>query len=139
MWSKILELFCLYFMELDIFEKFITGGILMELTKWIKNVRKWTMSELHTDDKKSYSRNPNHILQSAKNFSEKLYIKETNVQNRHYWTSNKQFHHCEGKIVLKKVTNSISCQTNINSSGNDSVTTKFYKRLSNELTYNVYQ
>ena len=53
--------------------------------------------------------------------------------------SNKQFHHCEGKIVLKKVTNSINSQTNIKSSGNDSVTTKFYKHLSNELTFNVYQ
>ena len=37
-----------------------------------------TMSELYTDDKKSkYSRNPNHILKAAKNFYEKLYIKET--------------------------------------------------------------
>ena len=53
--------------------------------------------------------------------------------------SNKQFHHCERKIVLKKVTNSINSQTNIKSSGNDSVTTKFYKHLSNELTFNVYQ
>ena len=26
-----LELFCIYFMELDIFEKFVIGGILMEL------------------------------------------------------------------------------------------------------------
>ena len=44
-----------------------------------------------------------------------------------------------GKIVLKKVTNSVNSQTNIKSSGNDSVTTKFYKHLSNELTFNVYQ
>ena len=43
------------------------------------------------------------------------------------------------KSVLKKVTNSINSQTNIKSSGNDSVTTKFYKHLSNELTLNVYQ
>ena len=46
-----------------------------------QNMQNGTMSELHTDDKKSYSRSPNHILKSAKNFSEKLYIKETNVQN----------------------------------------------------------
>ena len=49
-----------------------------------QNMQNGTMSELHTDGKKSYSRNPNHILQSAKNFSEKLYIKGKNVQNRYY-------------------------------------------------------
>ena len=43
-----------------------------------------TISELYTDDKKSkYSSNPNDILESAKNFNEKLYTKETNVQNCH--------------------------------------------------------
>ena len=52
--------------------------------------------------------------------------------------SSKQFHHCERKIVLKKVTNSINSQTNIKYSGNDSVTTKFYKHLSNELNFIVY-
>ena len=41
--------------------------------------------------------------------------------------SKKQFHHYERKIVLKKVTNSIN-----------SLTTKFYKHLSNELNFNVY-
>ena len=34
--------------------------------------------------------------------------------------SNKQFHHCEGKIVLKKVKNSIISQINIKSSVSDS-------------------
>ena len=33
--------------------------------------------------------------------------------------SNKQFHHFEGKIVLKKVTNSLISQTNIKYSGNN--------------------
>ena len=43
-----------------------------------QNMQNRTMSELHTDDKKSlYSRNQNHMLESAKNFYEKLYIKET--------------------------------------------------------------
>ena len=46
-----------------------------------------TRSELYIDDKKSkYSSNPNHILKSAKNFNEKLYTKEINVQNCHCWT-----------------------------------------------------
>ena len=41
-----------------------------------------TIPELYTDDKKSkYSCNPNDILKSAKNFNEKLYTKEKNVQN----------------------------------------------------------
>ena len=85
------------------------------------------MSELHNDDK-------NHnILETLIIFlSQSLLVK--------FLTKRKfQFHHCEGKIVLKKVTNSVNSQTNIKSSGNDSVTTKFYKHLSNELTFNVYQ
>ena len=53
--------------------------------------------------------------------------------------SNKQFHLCEGKIVLKKVKNSINSQTNIKSSGGDSVTTKFFKHPSNKVTFYVYQ
>ena len=49
-----------------------------------RNMQNGTISELYTDDKKiKHSRNPNHILKSAKNFYEKLYIKETNVQNFH--------------------------------------------------------
>ena len=48
-----------------------------------QNMQNGTKSELNIDDKKSkYSRNPNHILKSAKKFYEKLY-KETNVQNCH--------------------------------------------------------
>ena len=36
-----------------------------------------TISELYTDDKKpKYSRHPNHILKSAKNFYEKLYKRD---------------------------------------------------------------
>ena len=51
--------------------------------------------------------------------------------------SNKQFHHCEANIFLKKVTKSINSQTNIKFSGNDSLTAKFYKHLSNELHPNI--
>ena len=36
--------------------------------------------------------------------------------------SNKQFHHCEANIFLGKVKESINYQTNIKSSGNDSLT-----------------
>ena len=37
-----------------------------------------TKSELYTDNKKSkYSSNPNDILKSARNYFEKIYIKET--------------------------------------------------------------
>ena len=53
--------------------------------------------------------------------------------------SNKQFHHCKVNIFLEKVTKSINSQTNIKSSGNDNLTVKFYKHLSNELKPNVYQ
>ena len=46
-----------------------------------------TISKLYTDDTKSkYSSNPNNILKSAINFNEKLYTKETNVQNCHCLT-----------------------------------------------------
>ena len=41
-----------------------------------------TISELYTDDKRSNdSSNPNDILKLSKVFNEKLYAKETNVQN----------------------------------------------------------
>ena len=53
--------------------------------------------------------------------------------------SNKQFHHFELNIFLEKVIKSINSQGNIKSSGNDSLTRKFYKHLSNELSSNVYQ
>ena len=42
-------------------------------------------------------------------------------------------------MFLVKVTKSINCQTNVKSSGNDSLTAKFCKHLSNELSFNVYQ
>ena len=48
--------------------------------------------------------------------------------------SNKQFDHCRTNIFLEKVTKSINSQTNIKSSGNDSLTAKLYKRVSNELS-----
>ena len=89
---------------------------------------------------KKPSRNPNDIFKSPKNF----YTKETNAQNCNCWTfsktyykkkiSNKQFHHCEANIYLEKVTKPINSQTNIKSSGNDSLTAKLYKRISNELS-----
>ena len=45
-----------------------------------QNMQNGTISELYTDDKKSkYSSNPNDILVLARNFNEKLYTKETNV------------------------------------------------------------
>ena len=47
---------------------------------------------------------------------------------------NKQFHHCEAMIFVEKVTKSINSQTNIKLSGNDSLTAKFCKPLSNELS-----
>ena len=53
--------------------------------------------------------------------------------------SNKQFHHCEANIFLKKVTKLINSQTNIKSSNNDTLTAKFYKHLLNELSFNVIQ
>ena len=39
--------------------------------------------------------------------------------------SNKQFHHCEANIFLEKVTKSINSQTNMKSSGKDSLTRNF--------------
>ena len=39
--------------------------------------------------------------------------------------SNKQFHRCQAKIFLEKVTKSINSQANMKSSGNDSLTTNF--------------
>ena len=52
-----------------------------------QNMQNGTISELYSDDKKSkYSSNPNDILKSAKNFNEKLYTKEINVQNCRCWT-----------------------------------------------------
>ena len=95
-----------------------------------------TVSELHNDDKKSkYSSNPNDILNSAKNFNEKLHTKEANsktviaelfskISNKKKF-SYKHFHHCETNIFLDKVAKSINSQINSKHSGNDSVTAKF--------------
>ena len=60
-------------MELDIFEKWNINGTY----KMNQNMQNGTISELYTDDKKpKYSRNPNHILKSTKNFYEKLYKRD---------------------------------------------------------------
>ena len=68
------------------------------------------MSELYTGDKKSkYSRNPNDILKSAKNFDEKLYAELFSKISNRKKISNKQFHHFE------KVAKSINSQTNFKS------------------------
>ena len=48
--------------------------------KMNQNMQNGIISESYTDDKKKkYSRKSNHNLKSAKNFYQKLYIKETNV------------------------------------------------------------
>ena len=52
--------------------------------------------------------------------------------------ANKQFNHCQENIFLEKVTKSIISQTNIKFPGNDSLTAKLYKHLSNELSFNMY-
>ena len=52
-----------------------------------------------------------------KSFIQKLSIKKK--------ISNKQFHHYEANIFLEKVTKSINSQTNMKSSGNDSLTANF--------------
>ena len=66
-------------MEFDIYKWNING-----IYKMSQNMQNGTISESYTDDENlKYSRNPNHIFKSAKNFYEKLYIKETNVQNCH--------------------------------------------------------
>ena len=68
--------------------------------------------------------------QTHKTAIAELFGKTYNKKN----ISNKQFHHCETNIFLEKVTKSINSQTNIKSSGNDSLTAKLYKRVSNELS-----
>ena len=87
------------------------------------------------DDKNPFS-NPNGILTSTKSF----YTKATNVLSCHCWTYNKtkiwtkQFHQCGDNIFLEIFLKSINSQTNIKSSGNDSLTAKLYIRVSNELS-----
>ena len=58
-----------------------------ETYKMKQNIQNGIISELYADDKKSkYCGNPNDILKSAKKINEKLYTKETNIQNCHCWT-----------------------------------------------------
>ena len=54
-------------------------------------------------------------------------------------TLNKQFHHCQANIFLKKVTKSKNSKTNIKSSGSDSLTTKLSFQMNYLLSFNVYQ
>ena len=51
--------------------------------------------------------------------------------------SNKQFHHCQAKIFLERVTKSINSQTNMKSSDNDSLTANFINtsQMSYSLTF----
>ena len=67
--------------------------------------------------------------QMSKTAIAELFSKISNKEK----VSNKQLHHCEANIFLKKVTKSINSLTNIKSSVNDSLTTKFYKHLSSKL------
>ena len=55
--------------------------------------------------------------------------------------SNKQFHHCQANIFVEKVTKSINSQTNIKSSGNDSLTANFINTFQMNYipSFNVYQ
>ena len=50
--NKILELLCVYFMELDIFEKFYYRWNINGTNEMNQNIQNGTISELHTDDKK---------------------------------------------------------------------------------------
>ena len=110
-----------------------------------QNMQNRTISELYNDDKKSkHFSNPNDILSQLKalikNFIYKTAIAElfSKISNTKK-ISNKPFHHCEANMFLEEVTKSINSQANIKSSVNDSLTAKFYKQLSNELSFNVYQ
>ena len=103
------------------------------------------MHGLYTDDKNSnYSSNPNYILKSAKNFSEKLYTKDiisitaTAEPFNGKRISNKQYNHCKANILLEKFAKYINSPTNIKSSDNDSLKAKSYKHFSNELLSNFY-
>ena len=73
--------------------------------------------------------------QTSKTAIAKLFSKISNKKK----ISNKQLHHYEANIFLEKVTRSTNSETNIKFSGNDSLTSKFYKHLSNKLSFNVYQ
>ena len=63
--------------------------------------RQYTKSLNFTDDKKTnYSSNTNDILESAKNFYEKIYTKAKQSPSRKK-ISNEQFHFFEAEISLK--------------------------------------
>ena len=64
--------------------------------------------------------------ETAKTAIAELFNKILNQISNKKKISNKVFHHCEAKIFLKEVTKSINSETNIKSSGYDSLTTKFY-------------
>ena len=66
--------------------------------------------------------------QTSKTAIAELFSKISNKKE----ISDKQFHHCEANIFLHKVTKSINSQTNIKSSGNDSLKANFYKKFLNE-------
>ena len=82
---------------------------------------------------------------SMKSFIQKRQTSKTATGELFNETSNKKnsqvnnFHHCQANIFLEKVTKFIISQTNIKFSGNNSLTAKLYKHLSNELSFNVYQ
>ena len=67
--------------------------------------------------------------QTSKTAIDELFGKISNKKE----ISSKQFHCCKANTFLKKFTRSINFQAIIKSSGNDSLTAKFYKKLSNEL------
>ena len=69
--------------------------------------------------------------QTSKTAIAQLFGKISNKQKM----SKKQFHLCEANIFLGKVTESINSQTNIKSSGNDSLIAKFYKQPSKEVPH----
>ena len=61
------------------------------------------------------------MIQTSKTAIAELFSKISNKKK----ISNKQFHHCQANVFLEKVTKSINSQTNMNSSGNDSLTANF--------------
>ena len=56
-----------------------------------------------------------------------------NFKPRRQKRCNKQINLCESKISLDEIIKSINFQTNNKSTGNDGLTTEFYKHFSNEL------
>ena len=110
-----------------------------------QNMQNQTISELYTDAKKSkFSRNPNHILQSAKNLYENLYTRGNVSKSAIDELLNKiptnkkifngHFNLCEAEISLNEIIKATNSKKNPNKSpGNDGLTAEFYKHFSNEL------